>query len=55
MAKSGNKLQAAAARLAAMMAVSLSHFSQAEQVRRLKAMHKISLGAGAQQHENLHS
>jgi len=48
MAKNGKSVRHAAAQVAEMMATSLSQFSQAEQSKRLKVIHKISLSAGAQ-------
>jgi hypothetical protein len=43
MAKSGKSIRQAAAQVAEIMAASLSQFSQAEQNKRLKAIHKIAL------------
>jgi hypothetical protein len=48
MAKSGKSIRQAAAQVAEIMAASLSQLPQAEQNKRLKAIHTISLSAVAQ-------
>jgi hypothetical protein len=47
MARNGKSAAQAAKQVAEMMAASLSRFSEAEQKKRLKSIHKISLSAGA--------
>ena len=46
MAKSGKSMRKATAQVAELMAASLPQFSQAEQQKRLKSIHKIAPSAG---------
>jgi hypothetical protein len=48
MAKTTKSVRQAASQVAELMAASLSQFSQVEQDKRLKAIHKIALSADAQ-------
>jgi len=45
--KNGQAVRRAAKEVAEIMAASLAQFSKAEQDRRLKAIHKVALSAGA--------